>query len=89
MLVGCDEMSLYQSLTILSATKRHCYIRASLQRHAYHYRVICIRDVTYLVRDTGIVEFLLRAFNNYFLHNGWINCIHSKIQISPGMYTTR
>ena len=26
MLVGCDEMSLYQSLTILSVTKRHFYI---------------------------------------------------------------
>ena len=27
MLVGCDEMSLYQSLTILSVTKIHLYIR--------------------------------------------------------------
>ena len=36
-----------------------------------------------------VVEFVLRAFNNYFLHNGVINYIHSKILISPGMYTTR
>ena len=27
MLVGCDEVSLYQSWTILSVTKRHFYIR--------------------------------------------------------------
>ena len=66
-----------------------CSVRMRASLHAYHYWVLCIRDVTYLVRDTSIVEFVLRVFNNYFLHNGVINCIHSKIQISPGMYTTR
>ena len=103
--VGCDKMSLYQSLTILSVTKRHFYnrtmscvafgcnntafaaqLKMSAAAHARLTADICIslpslwiRDVTYLVRDTGIIEFVLRAFNKYFLHNGVINCIHSKI----------
>ena len=63
-------------LLLLAESRSSC--RSDM--HNYHYRVLCSRDVTYLVRDTSIVEFVLRAFNNYFLHNGVINCIHSKIE---------
>ena len=73
---GCNNTAFAAQLKLSDAA----HARLTAQKHAYyHYRVLCIRDVTYLVHDTGIVEFVLRAFNNYFLHNGVINCIHSKI----------
>ena len=70
MLVGCDDIVGYQDIF----TFEPCRAWPS---------VLCIRDVTYLVRDTGIVEFVLRAFNNYILHNAVINCIHSKSILAP------